>query len=171
MRLGGQHAAGEDITLDEPARILRIVVELGLVDGNDLKGDASSGAHTAHQRREITLPVFLAYRFEHLDRHDMVHRLVEIAVVAQSQLHAVRQAGRLDAAPGEIELLLRQGDTCHTHPAACRVLGETAPAAPDLQDMLARLRIDLVQHALVLAFLSLDQRPAPVEQGGRVGHG
>ena len=104
-RLGGraealgarQHAAGEDVALDEVG-LAAVVVEAGLVDGDRLqRGNAARGQQVAHPPEEHRPPA-LADRLEHLDRRDRRVRLGHRAVVLQPDVDPVLEPGLRDRA-------------------------------------------------------------------------
>jgi hypothetical protein len=68
------------VALDEVAAPA-VAVEQGLVDGDRLHHRASARAHRAVQTREVTGPVRLADRFEHLDRNGMIVDRLDVTVV------------------------------------------------------------------------------------------
>jgi hypothetical protein len=79
-------------------------------------------------------PVFLAHRFEHLDRRDAVEAPFEIAIVEEARLNSGSQPFALNARLRVVELLLGDRDRRDLAAILARnEAGEPAPAATDLQ--------------------------------------
>ena len=83
-----QHAAGEDVGLDEVGAG-RIAVEQGRIDRDELQRRAAAGRRARGDGGEIGVPIFLADRLDHLDRGDGVELFVELAIVGQADLDLV----------------------------------------------------------------------------------
>ena len=96
----------------------------------------------------------------------------DVAVVLPPDLDAARQAGRLDAFPRVVELLVGNGDSCDLGPALLGgVLGEAAPAAADLQDVLAVFDLRCIGDGRILGRLRVLQADIEAgKAGGGVGH-
>src|SRR5579872_829969 len=114
-----QHAAGEDVALDE-IHGMPVACEGRIVDGDDLQRPTTARLQAVMHRLEELAPVALPHRLEHLDGDDAVELAAEVAVVRELELHLPIQARRLGPGAGFLELLLREGDA--RDPAA-RLLG------------------------------------------------
>src|ERR1700722_10065874 len=128
----GQHAAGENVALDE-IDFAAIGLEQAVLDGDGLNAGEAAGQQPVAQLREILWPELFADRLDHLDRGDPVVLLALVAVVLQPDLDLVGEAGVLDARLREIALLLADGQP--DHPGAKSlggIFGKAAPAASDL---------------------------------------
>ena len=110
---------------------------------------------------------------EHLDRDDRVVRALDVAVVAQLDVHEVLEAGRADALAREVVLLLRDRDRGH---AAAELAGgvqrEAAPARADLEHVHARAGSPApLGDPPVLGPLGVGERLVRrLEDRARVGH-
>src|SRR3990167_10141392 len=144
-----QHAAGEDIGLYE-VRMTAVAFEELVGDHDRLDDRRTAGRGMTLERREVVGPVALADRLDHLDRDDVVVAPLDVAIITELQIDAVRQPGPLQPGLGVVELLARDGDAGHPHAAPRRGLGEAAPAAADLQDAVALASAELVEDAVVL---------------------
>ena len=101
---------------------------------------------------EVSVEVLVADRFDHLDRNETVEAALEIAVVLDQQGNAIAEAGGIDALPGEVVLLARDGRG--RYPAAVvprGVQGEAAPAGADLEHVVLRAEAELAADAVELA--------------------
>src|SRR6185437_12836730 len=108
-RLGHQHAAGEDIALDE-VRVLPVAIEIALVDGDCLDRGRAARFEPVEQRLEIGRPVLLAHRFDHLDRADVVELPLRVAIILEMQGREIVEALPLHSLLGEFQLLAGEGD-------------------------------------------------------------
>ena len=87
----GQHAAGENIALDEVS-IFAIGLKARILDGDDLQSGAPTGFKTAAKFVEKHRPIFLADSLKHFDRHHAIILRLDIAVIAIFQLDFIRQS-------------------------------------------------------------------------------
>src|SRR5258707_12739339 len=88
-------------------------------------------------------PDLLADRLDHLDRGDPVVAVALVAIVLQADLALLVETGLLNAGLRKIALL--PADRQSLHFGAKRLggdLGKAAPAAADLQELLAGLQVD-----------------------------
>ena len=102
----------------------------------------------------------------------MVEAAGHVAIVAQLDADPVGQPRLGDAPAGVVVLLARQGDAGDARATFLgRQLGEAAPAAADLQDMVVRAGVEQVQQAPVFAPLGRFQAVVAGREDGRgVGH-
>ena len=138
-------------------------------------GDAILGEE-AIDRLEVPGEIAVAHRLQHLDRHDPIVRRPlrgQVPVVDEADLHPVREALPLDPLPGPEGLLGREGDTRDTRPELPGgETGERAPAAADLEDVVARADPRLRRDPPELAPLGLLERFASrLEERTGVRHG
>ncbi|KAI1692169.1 hypothetical protein Ddc_23783 [Ditylenchus destructor] len=132
--------------------------EVGLGDGDGLQQRVAAGDQPITQGREVDRPVGLAHRLDHLDGDNAVELALDIAIVLQPQVDAIRDAPAGRALAREGELLGRQRHADDRH-AASRHLGrQRAPAAADLQHALARPQVQQRQDAIESARLGFLQR-------------
>ena len=117
---------------------------------------ACSTSPARHQPRgaggEERAEKFSAHGLDHLAGHDLVVDSVEVAVVAREDLHAIREAGSMH--PGERQITLGARDRRRGHPAPVArggVEGQRAPAAPDLEQVIARGQLELATQEIQLA--------------------
>ena len=173
LQLAGrrQHAAGEDVALDEIGAP-GIVLEHGVLDRDDLQARKPAGLQAGRHLVEIDRPVFLADRLEHFDGGDPVVNAGFIAVILKDDLDLVIEAGLEDALAGIVILLAGNGQGAHIGAdLAGRKLGKAAPAAADFQHLVARLDAGgLRQRQIFLALCLFQRGGALVEQGRGIGH-
>ena len=113
----------------------------------------------------------MADRLEHLDRGDLRELSLECAVVLEADLDAVGEAGRGDALAGELELLPGERDAGDPRAvvAGCHQR-EAAPAATDLEHVVAGSQAQLLADCAQLALLRLLERVALLPERAGVGH-
>src|ERR1700722_14700916 len=88
---GQQHAAWEDVGLDEVGTVAVALEEI-VGDHDCLHDRRTAGRDVALQRAEIFRPVALPHRLDHLDRHDMVITALDVAIVAELEVDAIGKA-------------------------------------------------------------------------------
>ncbi|EXI74854.1 MAG: hypothetical protein AW07_01465 [Candidatus Accumulibacter sp. SK-11] len=154
-----QHAAGKDVLLDEVGAPAVAREEL-VTDGDALDDGTAIGCQQALERRKVRRPPAFADRLEHLDRDDVIELLrAEVSVVAELDSRLVGNARHLQAFARELGLRRRQrqADDLQTGFTGSD-FGEATPAAADLEDALARTRLQKLQDAPVLGELRPGQR-------------
>ena len=171
---GGQRraqAAREDERLD-PVRPAQLALVRGVGERDHLEAEPAARPQRPVDGLEVRRVVLGAHGLQHLDRHDRVVLAVDVAVVAELDVHQVLQAGLPDPLPGERVLLRRDGD--RRHPAAQlpgRVQREAAPARPDLQDVHPGGQARALGEQAVLVPLGIGERLVRRrEHGAGVGH-
>ena len=111
---------------------------------------------------------------EHADAHHLVVSAVtrQVAVIQQLQRHLVFQALGLDPLATELELLLAEGNAVHLHAKFSRGQArQPAPAAADIEQLLARLQPQLAAQVAQLGQLGRGQvLGAGLVVGARVHH-
>ena len=111
----------------------------------------------------------LADRLDHLDRSDPVVAVALVAIVLQPDLDLVGEARLVHALAREVALLGRDreaDDACAERLGG--ELGEAAPAAADLEQLLARLQVErLGEPAVFVGLRGREVRGALVEQRPR----
>ena len=121
----------------------------------------SSSAPCAHLRLEepeIRRVVLHADVLGQPDRGDRVESgLADVAVVAVADLGQVGQALLGDRVLRPLGLLLGKRDADRLHPVPCGVADHAAPAAADVEQAVARLEPQLLEHQPVLVLLRLFQ--------------
>ena len=123
--------------------------------GDRLDGDLPAGREEPVEGGEVGGPVGLADRLDHLDADDGVVLAVDLAVVLQSDVHAVGHAGRVDPLAGELQLLSGEGDRGDLGSSLRRADGERAPSGADLQQPGAAAYAGEVEDPVDLAQLCL----------------
>ena len=100
---------------------------------------------------EVPRQVLAADVLEHADARDAVELAFDVAIILQTDLDLVFEAGVLHALRREIELVLRQRDA-HAPRAELlrRAHHERAPAAADVEQALAGLQLDLGEDVVDL---------------------
>ena len=166
---GYQHAAGEDVGLDEIGAA-RIMMEDRIVDQNILDRGAPAGLQQARDRIQIVGPIMLADRLHHFHAGDGLILPLCVAIVGQVDLRAGPQPiARI------ISLLDRQGQPVISDGAALHSLfGEAAPAASDFQQRLSVAKVKPFQQGVHLALLrpfqAFDSIIRIEEQGAGIMH-
>ena len=145
---GYQHAAGEDVGLDEIGAA-RIMIEDRVVDQNILDRGAAAGLQQARDRIQIVGPIMLADGLHHFHAGDGLILPLRVAIIGQMNLRARSQPiARI------ISLLDRQSQPIISDGAALhRLLGEAAPAASDFQQRLPVAQVQPIQQGVHLALL------------------
>jgi hypothetical protein len=165
LRTRRQHAAGEDVLLDEigaaPVRGKQVVA-----DGDALDHRPAFRLQGIGHGAEIGRPPAFADGFEHFDGYHVVEAFRRIAVILQAQIRRRNALLR----PGQLRR--REREAGDGQPVVCRHFGETAPAAADLEHALARFGGEAAEDAPVLGVLRSLQRlvGCSVEQRRRVTH-
>ena len=171
-RRRGQHAAGEDIALDEIGAAA-VVGEVAIGERDHLQPGAPVRCQARAQLGEEGGPVALAHRLEHLDRGQAVEAAGDVAIVLKPDLDPLGQARLEDA-------LLRQLVLCPGHGDAgdagaelpCGEDGEGTPAAADLEQPVPRRQADEPGETTALVELRLLQLLlVRLEARGRIEHG
>ena len=127
-------------------------------DEDRLDAGEAPGGEQAVAGREEGRQLLLADRLEHLDRGDLREAALDRPVVLLQDLGSAGQAGRGDPLSGELRLRRRDGHS--GHPRAVFAGGderEAAPAAADLEDVVARAEAKLVADPAELPQLCLLQ--------------
>ncbi len=82
--------------------------------------------------------------FEKADRTDPVEASGNVTIIHQFETHTVGQASFLGPLLAESDLVRRESDAGDFHIVmACEVEREPTPAAPDIENSLARLHVHL----------------------------
>src|SRR5262249_52968024 len=132
------HSAREDVATDEIHLALVARVE-AILDSDGLdRGDAARLQPVA-DLAEVSRPVFLADRLDHLDRGDAIIQAPLVAIVLELDLDLAVETCGGDALPPELVLLAADGQPDHADVVTLRdVFGKAAPATADLEHALAR---------------------------------
>ena len=136
-----------------------------VVHRDRLQQHRAVGLQQVRAAREERVEVLPADGLDHLDRDELVVAAAQVAVVLEQHGHAILEPG-LAHAPHGGRVLVR-GDRRRGHAAAARaggVHGERAPARADLQQVVGRLQVELVEDQLELGA----SRPARASCPGRV---
>ena len=166
-----QHPAREYVFPHEVGALAIDAKQL-VPDGDDLQaGPPTWREHLAHLA-EIGRPIGLTHRLEHLDRSNPVKLSLDIAIVHQPDVGLVGQALVEQALAGEVVLSLGDGHAGDAGADLARgEFGETAPAAADLQHLVAGFDADLPRQAGVFVALGFAQRlSGALIAGGGIGH-
>ena len=165
----GELAVGEHIAVDETARC-----GAGPVVG---PGDAvieqqCAGAHLGLQEPEVRRVVLHADVLGQADRgHRVEPRLGDVAVVAVADLGEIGQPFVGDRLLRPRRLLGRQRDADGLDAVTGGVAHHAAPAAAHVEQPIARLQAQLLEHQPVLVVLRLLQRRVGLRiAGAGVGH-
>ena len=121
---------------------------------------------------EVALVVLHADVLHHADRADAVEiALGHVAIVHHAQFGQILEAFTLDPLLAVFDLLLGQGDAERLDAALGGLDDERAPAAADVEQALARLEVELVEHQADLVELRvLQAHVLVVEHRAGVGH-
>lgn len=107
---------------------------------------------------EVGAQVLLSNSLEHLNRDDLVVwplRNWEGTVILEADLNAVRESGFSNAFIGQRLLLLGQGEAGDTATSCTDSFnGKGSPASSDLQDVVGRLDLGVVDETMELGDLS-----------------
>ena len=165
-----QQRAGEDVALD-PVLLAPVALEALVGHPDHLDRGEPAGGEQPVAGGEEGWVLRVADRLEHLDRGDLRELSLERAVVLEADLDAVGEAGRRDALAGELELLLGERDAGDPRPVlAGRHQREAAPAAADLEHVVAGAQAQLVADRAQLPLLCLLERVALLPERAGVGH-
>ena len=161
---GRQESAGEDVLLDPGIRVARRQHSaVGHRDGLDRH--PSTGGHQPVEGLEVRRPEVVADGLDHLHRDHRVVAAVDVAVVEQIDLDAIREACGRDPLSGQLLLLGRQRDRSDRGAARRRTDAQLTPAGADLQHAAAGADLRGVEQAVDLAPLGVGQ----LRSGGRQG--
>jgi hypothetical protein len=165
-----QDPAREDVGLDpvRPAQ-LRPVRDVRKRDHLEAQPPAwPQGPIAGPEERGVVLG---ADGLEHLDRDDGVIGADDVAVVSQLDADPVGEAGRPDPFRRQVVLGRRDRHGGHATPELARgIQREAAPAAADLEHVLAADEARALRHHRVFATLGVGQRNVGrVEDRTRVG--
>ena len=152
----GELPVGEDVAVDEPA-CRRPSPVLG--PGDAVVEQQCAVAHLGLEEAEVRRIVLYANVFGQPDGGDRVEAaLPDVAVVGVTYLGQIGEAlfGDRLLRPGG--LLLGQRDADGLHPVPRGVAHHAAPAAPDVEQPVAFLEPQLLEHQPVLVLLRLFQR-------------
>jgi len=149
-----------------------VFIEQAVLDGNDLQARTSAGFKDVVDFLEIARPVFAAHGLEHLDRGDAVEAPLNIAIIEQANVRAFGQPRLEHATTGVVMLFARDRHAGDDGSDLSRgELGETAPAAADLQHAMAGLKIHEPRQGGVFGALGVLQRLArSLEPRRGIGH-
>ena len=154
-REGRQQAAREYVELDPVGPSpLPLVGDVRIRDC--LQAQAAARLKRLVASLKEGLVVLGAHGLEHLDRHDGVVGPLDLAVVAQLDVHESLQAGSPD--PLDREVPLGFGDRDRRHAAAqlsCGVDREATPSTADLQDVHPGSQAGTFCHQAVLVPLGV----------------
>ena len=154
----GDARAGEDVGL-HPIDALAIRLEAIVGHRDRLQRHGAARCERARARGEVRGHELEADGLEHLDRDHLGEPSGDVAVVAILDVDAVREARGGDACGGELVLLARHRDRGDATTARrCGVDRHAAPAAPDLEQMIAGFQIEELAQALVLRALRVGER-------------
>mmetsp|Transcript_14916 Transcript_14916/g.39634 ORF Transcript_14916/g.39634 Transcript_14916/m.39634 type:complete len:414 (-) Transcript_14916:4-1245(-) len=157
--------AGEDALADEVGSLpVRLVPPVR--HGDRLDGRQAAGLQALIDGREVAGQELVADGLDHLDAHNLREEAGPeagggVAVVAEDDLDDVADAGLDDARLCQLELLLRDGDcrpALELWAALRRADGRAAPAAADLQSLVARLDSKGVRDEVQLVELRAPHR-------------
>jgi hypothetical protein len=166
-----KQATREDARLD-PVGAPALPLVGHVREGDGLEAHPAAGPQGAVAGFEVRREVIGAHGLEHLDRDDRVVGALDVPVVAKLDAHAIRQAGRRDTCGGQPVLGGRHGDG--RDPAAQLARGvqrEPAPAAADLENVLAAAQAGPLRDDPVLVALGVGERlVGHLEHRARVGH-
>ena len=157
-----RRAVGEDVARGEVARVRILLAQVGDAVVEQLR----AGPQRAAQAPGVLVHLLGADVLDHADRGDGVERLAgELAVVDDAEVGAVRDPGLLGAAARGLDLRRRQRDAGDVDAVALGgVDGERAPAAADVEHVLAPLEAELLADELELGLLRLLEVEAPREK-------
>ena len=139
----GQHAAREDVFLDE-IDALAVGLPTLVGEGDHLKCRLSAGLEALADLVEIDRPVFLAHRLEHLDRGDAVIAAGFVAVILKLERHLVGKTSLFNAFNGILVLFLADRQAGHIQ--AARPGGFAEYAAKERGLKVTGLTISQEQH-------------------------
>src|SRR6267142_1565558 len=169
-----QLAVREDVLADELAGAQADGAALGIDRGDAMVHDDAAVLQQPPDGAEIQRQVLQADVLEHAHRSDLVvHRFARnVAVVLQQHFAAPGEAVRLDAFVREAMLILGER---HSGCLDAVVLGgpahQRAPAAADVEELVARLQAQLAAEVVELLRLrEVDVLVAGLEVGARVHH-
>ena len=153
------------------APAIRLVV-LVLVR-NGLDDSLATRLEHALDNGEVLAQVLVADSLNHLDRNELVkltRHLLHLAVVAHQDLDPLLKPRARHPLRRVRKLLLADGHARHPAAAALRgAHGQAAPAAADLEDVVRRLELELVDDEVELVELRLVERVlGRLEVGARV---
>src|SRR5262249_7645101 len=134
--LGEQHAAREDVALDE-VHAVAIAVPVALDDGDALDRRRTAGLEPVIERAEIDRPMGFAHGLDHFHRSNPVELAPGVAIIFEDEIDLAVEAMGLHPVLGEFKLLARERDAAEFRPRLAHLFGDTAPAAADLEDLLA----------------------------------
>ncbi len=143
-----------------------------VVAGDAVVEQQSSGAHLRLQEAEVRRVVVHADVLGQTDRgHRVETGLSHVAVVAVTDLAEIGQALLDDRLLRPLRLLLGQGDADRLHAVAGRVADHAAPATTHVEQPIAGLQPQLLEHQPVLVLLRLLERGVGVRIArAGVGH-
>ena len=164
----GKEAAREDVALNDVDRppVRRVAV---VRDDDGLEQHAAARPRQTVADVDVGIEECLPYRFDHLDRGDLVEAPADyarqIAVVHPENAHAIGKAGRCDLRPDVGVLLPGEGRRRHAAAVDGRhVQGEAAPAAADLDQLVAAGELQLAADQIELVARGLLQRATLVAE-------
>jgi len=166
-----EEGAGEDHFLDPIDTFGEALVSV-VGDGDHLDGEEACRLEDFVALGEEGFVEFVADCFDHFDGDDFIEGALDVAVVLDTDLELVFQAGVLDALAGVGGLCFGDGDTGDLTAIVCGgVAAEAAPAAADFEDVVGGGEFELLAESFVFGSLGFfDSGVGFFEFGAGVGH-